>query len=245
MPASATRRGIAWSVLVPAALYLLGFFALNPHLAAQFSTAFSFGGLDGYQNVWNLWWVNKAVRELHMLPWSTMYLHHPGGTTLVGHTLNPFNGLIAIVLLPWLSMVQTYNTIVIFSFVSGGVTLSAGDPAVIEGEGHVLRRALEGEQVERLEDEADVAVPVERRLPFGQVRHERAVQVVGPLVVGVEDAEHVEQGRLPRSRGAHDGDELSGLDGEVGRLEDAQRVLGAPIRLLETGQADHSVKCRR
>jgi len=113
------------TVVVPATLYLALFFALNPHLLAAFSTAFYFGGADGYQNIWNLWWVNKAVRELHELPWYTTYLHHPGGTTLVGHTLNPFNGLIAIVLLPVLTTVQTYNAIVVFSFVAAGVTAFA------------------------------------------------------------------------------------------------------------------------
>ena len=64
--------------------------------------------------MWNLWWVDKAVLELHTLPWWTNYLHYPAGTTLVGHTLNPFNGLLAIVMLPFLSLVQTYNAIVIF-----------------------------------------------------------------------------------------------------------------------------------
>ena len=116
------RRGIIWSLAAPAALYLALFFALNPHLAANFSTAFFFGGFDGFQNIWNLWWVDKAVRELQTLPWHTNYLHFPAGTTLVGHTLNPFNGLLSIVLLPFLTMVQAYNAIVIFSFVSGGVT---------------------------------------------------------------------------------------------------------------------------
>ena len=107
---------------LPAVLYLAIFFALEPHLLQQFSTAFYFGGADGYQNVWNLWWVDKAVRELHSLPWHTTYLHHPAGTTLVGHTLNPFNGLLAIVLLRTMSMVQAYNTIVVFSFVAAGVS---------------------------------------------------------------------------------------------------------------------------
>lgn len=108
--------------IAPAALYLCLFFALNPHLTTAFSTAFFFGGADGFQNVWNLWWVDKSVRELHALPWYTAYLHHPAGTTLVGHTLNPFNGLLAIVLLPVLSMVQTHNAIVVFSFVTAGLT---------------------------------------------------------------------------------------------------------------------------
>lgn len=114
--------GAARSWLAPAALYLALFFALNPHLLSHFSTAYFFGGLDGFQNIWNLWWVDKAVRELHTLPWYTTYLHFPVGTTLIGHTLNPFNGAVAIGLLPWLSMVQAYNTIVVLSFVSGGLT---------------------------------------------------------------------------------------------------------------------------
>lgn len=111
------------SLALPAVLYLALFFALNPQLLAAFSTGFYFRGVDGFQNVWNLWWVNKAVRELHTLPWYTTYLHHPAGTTLVGHTLNPFNGLLAVLLLPLLTMVQTYNTIVIFSFVATGMTM--------------------------------------------------------------------------------------------------------------------------
>lgn len=108
--------------LLPAIIYLALFCALNPQLLAYFSTAFYFGGLDGYQNIWNLWWVDRAVRELHLLPWHTTYLHYPLGTTLLGHTLNPFNGLLAIALLPVMTLVQTYNSIVIFSFVAGGVT---------------------------------------------------------------------------------------------------------------------------
>ena len=110
------------SLWLPSALYLVVFFVLNPHLLAQFSTGYYFGGADGYQNIWNLWWVDKSVREFQALPWFTTYLHHPAGTTLVGHTLNPFNGLLAIGLLPIASMVQAYNTIVIISFVTGGLT---------------------------------------------------------------------------------------------------------------------------
>ena len=107
---------------VPAALYLAIFFLLNPHLLGTFSTHYFFGGADGYQNIWNLWWVNKVITEFGSQPWFTTFLHYPAGTTLVGHTLNPFNGLLAIPLLTFLTMVQTYNAIVVFSFVSGGVT---------------------------------------------------------------------------------------------------------------------------
>ncbi len=119
--ALANRLGLR-HVWIPAALYLAIFFLLNPHLIGTFSSHYFFGGADGYQNVWNLWWVNKAIGELGTHPWSTTFLHYPDGTSLVGHTLNPFNGLIGMVLLEFLTMVQTYNTIVVFSFVMTGVT---------------------------------------------------------------------------------------------------------------------------
>lgn len=106
----------------PSAVYAVIFFALNPHLATAFSSHFFFGGNDGYQNIWNLWWVDRAIRELGTQPWQTGMLHHPYGTSLIGHTLNPFNGLLAIPLLRFLTMVQTYNAIVVFSFIATGVT---------------------------------------------------------------------------------------------------------------------------
>lgn len=115
--------GAGWRdrLVVPTLVYLLLFFALNPHLLSHFSTDYFFGGADGYQNIWNLWWVDRAVRA-GANPWFTTELHFPYGTSLVGHTLNPFNGLIAMPLLTFASLVQTYNAIVVFSFVSGGVT---------------------------------------------------------------------------------------------------------------------------
>ena len=122
MPAVTADRSLSQRVVVPAALYLLVFFLLNPHLLEQFSTHYFFGGLDGFQNVWNIWWVDQSVGANGRLPWWTTMLHYPYGTTLIGHTLNPFNGLLGIVLLKFLTMVQTYNTIVTFSFVMGGVT---------------------------------------------------------------------------------------------------------------------------
>src|SRR3989344_305150 len=77
---------------------------------------------DGLQNVWNVWWVDKSVTELHQLPWSTNFLHAPHGVTLLGQTLNPFNGFVSIGLLNFMSLTQAFNTMVIFSFITGGIT---------------------------------------------------------------------------------------------------------------------------
>jgi hypothetical protein len=117
---SVLRRGTT-TFWIPAALYLAIFLLLNPKFVSQFSTHFIFSGPDGFQNIWNLWWVNRSVSELQ-LPWHTTLLHHPFGTTLLGHTLNPFNGLLAVGLLKFFTLVQTYNLIVLFSFVTGGLT---------------------------------------------------------------------------------------------------------------------------
>jgi hypothetical protein len=108
--------------ILPPLFYLAFFFILSPHLAGCFSSHFYTDAGDGLQNVWNLWWVNHAVCRLGTSPWFTDFLHAPDGTSLLGHTLNPFNGFAGIALQLFLSLVQTYNTILVFSFVMGGMT---------------------------------------------------------------------------------------------------------------------------
>ncbi|MER3403960.1 MAG: hypothetical protein C4289_01245 [Chloroflexota bacterium] len=108
--------------LVPLGFYLAAFCLLTWPLITKFSTHFFADTGDGLQNVWNLWWVNKAVTELRTLPWHTGYLHYPFGISLVGHTLNPFNGFVAIALRRAFSLVQAHNVIVTGAFVLGGYT---------------------------------------------------------------------------------------------------------------------------
>ncbi|MBN2188900.1 MAG: hypothetical protein JW699_05560 [Chitinispirillaceae bacterium] len=108
--------------ILPPFIYLAVFFSLVPSCARHFSSRFFADTFDGLQNVWNLWWVNHAVSRLCQSPWFTDYLHFPDGISLVGQTLNPFNGFIGIALQRFLSLAQTYNTILVFSFVMGGMT---------------------------------------------------------------------------------------------------------------------------
>lgn len=105
---------------LPCLVYLGAFIALTWPTILQFNTHFFCDNGDGLQNVWNLWWVNEAVTGLHHSPMHTTMLHHPDGISLLGHTLNPFNGFLAIPLLRFFSLTQTYNLIVIFTFVAGG-----------------------------------------------------------------------------------------------------------------------------
>ena len=108
--------------VVPCFFYFFLFLLFTYPLIMKFSSHFFADTGDGLQNVWNIWWVNKAVTELHQLPWQTNYLHFPFGTSLIAHTLNPFNGFLGIILLKFLSLTETYNFIVLFSFVIGGLT---------------------------------------------------------------------------------------------------------------------------
>jgi hypothetical protein len=74
---------------------------------------------DRDQNLWNLWWVREAVFS-GQNPFYTYHLYFPEGASLYFHTLNLFNGLLAIPLLPFLSLTTVYNLIVLFSFALTG-----------------------------------------------------------------------------------------------------------------------------
>jgi hypothetical protein len=104
------------------AFYATAFFVLTWPSVTHFARTGSPTMWDGLQNVWNLWWVQRAVVVLHQSPWYTHDLHFPYGSSLLAHTLNPFNGFAAIALAPLMSPVAVHNTLVTFGFVAGGVT---------------------------------------------------------------------------------------------------------------------------
>ena len=103
--------------------------------------------------------------------------------------------------------------------------LLAAQPAPLAGVDHrqldVLQRVVARQQVEGLEDEADLLVAQRRELEFVEVLHRLAVEQVLALRRTIEGADEVEHGRLARPRRAHDGHQLAGAHGEVDR---AQRV---------------------
>jgi len=108
--------------LFPVLLYAFGFVASSPHLLPRFSTHLFADGGDGFQTYWDMWWVKKAILDLHQSPYFTNYLHFPTGTTLVGQTLHPFNGIVGILLSPFFSVGEAYNFMVLFGFAVGGWT---------------------------------------------------------------------------------------------------------------------------
>jgi hypothetical protein len=114
-------RRLLWSVGLPLAVYAAMFFALRPEAVSRFRTHLFADDGDGLQCYWNLWWVDQALTRLHRSPWFTDRLHYPHGTTLIGHTLHPLNGLLAIGLQRIVPLAQAYNVLVIQSFLLGGL----------------------------------------------------------------------------------------------------------------------------
>ena len=115
-------RTLAVQGFFPLLFYFMCFCLLTFPLILNFSSHFFADTGDGFTNIWNMWWINHSVTELHQLPWHTTFLHFPHGTSLLAHTLNPFNGFLGIVLLKFLTLAQAYNVMVLFSFVIGGLT---------------------------------------------------------------------------------------------------------------------------
>jgi len=89
-------------------------------LAREFARAIPGDGFDGWQNVWNLWWVKRALLVEGSSPYFTRMVDYPDGVYLYFHTLNIFNGL---TFLPFTlngGPLIAYNAAVLFSFVAGG-----------------------------------------------------------------------------------------------------------------------------
>lgn len=113
-----------WFVL-PALIYGAIFFITQPHYLTNFSNGFFLDKGDGYQNVWNIWWVEDSIVDNGQSPYFTTMVHWPHGSTLVPQTMNIFNGLIGIILqnVFRLNLIQTVNFVVVFSFVMSGITM--------------------------------------------------------------------------------------------------------------------------
>jgi hypothetical protein len=81
------------------------------------SVAITGDGFDGWQNYWNLWWVKQALLVEGTQPYFTTYLDAPGGTSLLFHTLNLFNGLWTLPIQLNSGLALAYNAVVFLSFV--------------------------------------------------------------------------------------------------------------------------------
>jgi hypothetical protein len=102
------------------AAYLLLTLLMTWPLGAQLTKTLPDGG-DGWQFMWNLWWVKTAVVDLHTSPFHTSLLYYPFGTNLYMDTLTPLLGMVSIPLqLLGVSLITIYNLLVLSSFVLAG-----------------------------------------------------------------------------------------------------------------------------
>lgn len=76
---------------------------------AHLTTGLVGGNSNGYEDVWNDYWLREALFHLHRNPFFTNYLFYPTGVSLRFHTLNPFGGLLALPLAPLLGPVGAMN----------------------------------------------------------------------------------------------------------------------------------------
>ena len=67
------------------------------------------GKYNGYENLWNDYWLRTALLHLHRNPFYTTYLEYPTGVSLRFHTLNPLGGLLALPLWPLVGPIASMN----------------------------------------------------------------------------------------------------------------------------------------
>ena len=91
------------------------------------STTSSWGwAFDTYMSVWNLWWVNHALVELHTNPFHTDLLFFPQGTDLYLHTVGTVNGVLSIPLqLVTGNLFLSWNVLALMFFVFSGLGMYA------------------------------------------------------------------------------------------------------------------------
>jgi hypothetical protein len=97
------------------AITLIATYPLWTHLADAIP-----GGGDSWLYYWNLWWVKRAIADLHTSPFFTPELYHPYGAALYFHTLNFFGDILVLPLMHVVSIAAAYNTLVLASFILSG-----------------------------------------------------------------------------------------------------------------------------
>jgi hypothetical protein len=113
----------------------------------------------------------------------------------------------------------------------GGLHLA--DAGVEQRQLDVVERRRPRQQVEALEDEADLLVPDHRELVLRHAGNVHAVEEVLAARRTIEAAEDVHQRGLAGTRGPGDRHELSRLDVEVGAAQRADRDLTDVVSLDE------------
>ena len=111
-------RAVFRETLCLAAFFTSSLVATYP-LARHALGAIPRGG-DAWQFYWNLWWVKRALLDLHTTPYFSAEVHAPEGASLYFHTLNLLPSAAVIPISATLGLSAAFNTIVFASFVLSG-----------------------------------------------------------------------------------------------------------------------------
>jgi hypothetical protein len=84
------------------------------------SVVLSAGG-DAYLHLWDLWWADQALVDLHQNPFHTSYLYYPTGVSLYYHSLDLLNGVISIPLQRVFGLTVAFNLLLLANLTLDGI----------------------------------------------------------------------------------------------------------------------------
>jgi hypothetical protein len=100
--------------------YLAASIVLTWPLAPNFFTDIGGDLGDHWQTLWGMWWVRKALIDLHTSPFWSNYVHWPLGMPLVFQTFDLPDCILAIPLWSFLPPVSVFNAAELWSYPLGG-----------------------------------------------------------------------------------------------------------------------------
>lgn len=100
--------------------YTLLTVAMTYPVAFHLKSAVPGSGGDTWLFFWDLWWVKRALVDLHTDPFFTTAVYYPYGTSLYYHSLVFFPSLLALPVVAISGLTLAYNLLMMLSFVAGG-----------------------------------------------------------------------------------------------------------------------------
>src|SRR6266566_9128157 len=101
---------LAWAILFT--------YPLISHLGD--GVVLSSGG-DTWLHLWDLWWADKSLIDLHQNPYLTTFLYHPTGLNLFYHSLDIINGVLSIPLQHIFGLTTSFNLLLIANLTFDGL----------------------------------------------------------------------------------------------------------------------------
>jgi len=71
---------------------------------------------DGFAHIWKMWWMRKALLELHLSPADMSYINYPQQWYNPHLLASPVVSLLALPIFDWLGPLRTYNVLMLAAF---------------------------------------------------------------------------------------------------------------------------------